>query len=58
MPKVMCDWTSCRFNSNCTADTDEIGECQHEGEVTLVCVEDAETSENLECQQFEWGEEK
>jgi hypothetical protein len=56
MPKIKCDWTFCRHNTSCELDTEEIGECQFEGEVILLCVEDDKENEHLECQQFEWGE--
>lgn len=56
MPKVMCEWNMCRFNSNKDPNSDEAGECQFEGTVELKDTSKEKEVNKLECQQFGWQE--
>lgn len=57
MPKVMCDFTACKYNAGLKNDDVCPAECLHEGEIVLSTVVDDDQEETLECKQFEWGEE-
>jgi hypothetical protein len=54
MPKVMCDWNGCRYNSNKNPDSGDPGECQFEGTIALVDQSDVDEDSKLSCEQFEW----